>query len=405
MQVQELSQSVVAPSQVVSGGGRLVSLDVFRGLTVAAMILVTDPGVYGVAYAQLNHAQWDGATATDMIFPSFLVAVGIALTLSFAARLARGASRGKLMLHVLRRSALLVLLGLAVNWYPKFNLHTLRIPGILQRIGVCYLLASLLYLGSDWVSRRTGRERFRSGALMAVVITILAGYWALLKLYPVPGFGAGRMDSLGNAAAVLDRAAFGVRHMWEWGLTPGYGVTYDSEGILSTFPALATTLMGVLAGSWLATPGQRAKKVLGLVGSGAVLVILGLAMNPLLAINKRIWTSSFALLSGGVALLVFSACYAALDLPPVERRWRWGLTPALVFGTNAILAFVLSQVITGELIRQKVGGTGLHQWMYAHWFATWLRPAHASLGYALMIVAFNGLLLWPLYRRRIFLRL
>ncbi len=381
---------------------RLVSLDVFRGLIIAAMILVTDPGTYSAVYWPLLHAQWNGATPTDMIFPSFLVIAGMATTLSFAARIERGSSRKQLLLHALRRSGLIFFLGLLLNGFPDYHLQTIRIPGILQRIALCYLTGALMYLGfskPEW--------RFmRIGVIGLTAVGILAFYWALLRLYPVPGFGPGRLDSLGNIAAYADRAVIGVPHMWPWGLTPGVGVTFDPEGLLSTLPAFATLLLGVLAGEWLRTDYPRVRKVVVLAAAGVCLIILGLALNPLLPIIKKIWTSTFALFSGGVALLIFSGLYAVLDI----RQWRRWIGPPLVFGTNAIVAFALSTVITVMTDRLHVtafDGTTLtlHRWAYQEGFATWLQPVHASLAYAILIVLINLLVIYPLYRKRVFLRI
>src|SRR5271170_1142794 len=212
---------------------RLVSLDVYRGLTIAGMILVTDPGTYSAIYWPLRHAEWTGGTPTDMIFPSFLFISGVAMTFSFAARTARGETRGQLAMHLVWRAALLIVIGLVLNGFPLFHLQTLRIPGILQRIALCYLGGGLLYLACVAKTLRS-----KVSILAGVILAILAGYWATLKLVPVPGFGAGRLDSLGNLPAYLDRAVFGINHLWAYGLTPGYGVTYDPEGIVSTLPAL-----------------------------------------------------------------------------------------------------------------------------------------------------------------------
>ena len=379
---------------------RLVSLDVFRGLIIAGMILVTDPGSYSFVYPQLLHAQWNGATATDMIFPSFLFIVGVAITLSFASRLQKGSPRSTLAKHVVRRAAIIFVLGLAVNGFPDYHLHTLRIPGILQRIAVCYLIAGLLYLATS------GNERSRSrqtAIFITLIVVILAGYWALLKLVPVPGFGPGRLDSLGNLPAYIDRIVFGANHLWAWGLTPGYGVTYDPEGMLSTLPAIAAVLIGVLTGKWLRKEQPAQLRVLGLVIAGTLLTIAGVLLAPYLPLNKRIYTTTFALFSGGVSLLTFAAGYLVVD---VWRFRRWA-APLLVFGTNAILAFALSSVITTLMDRISVStGSGvltLHQWGN-HIFAGFLHPVHASLAYAVTIVLLNLALLYPLYRKRIFLR-
>jgi len=381
--------------------GRLVSLDVLRGLAVAGMILVTDPGSYGAVYPQLLHAQWNGATATDMIFPAFLFAVGIAITLSFASRIERGYDRGRLARHAVIRSVVIFVIGLVVNGFPDYNLHTLRIPGVLQRIALCYLFSALIYLALG-NGRQPRAALRRSWTIAGIVFVILAGYWCVLKLVPVPGFGPNRLDSLGNAGAYIDRLAFGTQHMWVYGTTPGYGVTYDPEGLLSTLPAIATLLIGILTGEWLRTAYGRNRKALVLAAIGIVFTLAGWFLDPLLSINKRIWTSTFVLFSGGVSLLVFSALYFVLDI----RWWRWWTVPALVFGTNAILAFALSNVITTltDRIHVNANGMTLHQWGYREVFAAWLQPVHASLAYAICIVLVNMALLWPLYRRRIFLR-
>ncbi|WP_158748881.1 acyltransferase family protein [Acidobacterium sp. S8] len=380
---------------------RLFSLDVFRGMAVAGMILVTDPGTYSAVYWPLLHAQWNGATPTDMIFPGFLFAVGIAITLSFAGRIERGANRAMLATHVLRRSAIIFLLGLIVNGFPDYNLHTIRIPGVLQRIALCYLAGALLYLA---LSGGRSNSIKRTGIVGGVAAALLAGYWALLKLVPVRGFGAGRLDSLGNLPAYVDRAVFGTNHMWAYGTTPGYGVTFDPEGLLSTLPAIATLLIGVIAGEWLRSKNPAGRKALLMAAAGCVLLVASLALNPLFPINKKIWTSTFALLSGGVSLLAFSLLYYVLDI----KRWREWSTPFLTFGTNAILAFALSNVMTTltDRIHINAGGSAitLHQWGYQYGFATGLAPVHASLAYAIFIVLINLALIYPLYRKRIFLR-
>jgi predicted acyltransferase len=380
-------------SSMTPASTRLVSLDVFRGLVIAGMILVTDPGTYSHTFHQLRHAEWMGATATDMIFPAFLFMVGVAIPFSFASRTQEGATRIALILRILRRSVTLFVLGLAVNGFPFYDWHTLRIPGILQRIAICYLVCALLYLFCK-----------RATLLAAIAFATLAIYWAILKFAPVPGIGAGQLDSYGNFPAYVDRAVFGINHLWAYGLTPGRGVTYDPEGILSTIPALFTTLAGILAGDWLRTDKPDRTKAFGLALPGIALILIGLALSPLLPLNKRILTPTFALFSTGVALTVFAAIYVLVDL----YRLRRGLTPFLILGTNAILAFVLSSILTTLLALNFIADgirTSAHSWANDHLFAPWLTPNLASLAYACAIVALNTLLVYPLYRKRVFLKL
>ena len=342
-----------------------------------------------------------------MIFPAFLFAVGLAIPLAFASRVERGQSRDLLARHVLIRSGIIFFIGLAINGFPDYDLHTVRIPGVLQRIALCYLCGALVYLSvsrAKAVASESGKSQ-RILSLAGIAAFLLAAYWALLKLVPVPGFGPGRLDTLGNLGAYIDRAIFGIRHLWAWGLTPGYGVTFDPEGLLSTIPAIATLMIGVIAGEWLRTKHSRTRKVAILASVGIVLTLIGWLLHPLLPINKKLWTSTFALFSGGVSLIGFSAFYSILDI----KRWRGWAAPFLVFGTNAILAFTLSNVITSlsDRIHWSLSDRStltMHEWGYRHVFATWLSPVHASLAYAITIVLFNLAVLYPLYRKRILLR-
>jgi predicted acyltransferase len=400
--VTSLPQQHLAPASTTTAP-RLTSLDAFRGFIIAGMILVTDPGTYSAVYKPLLHAQWENPTPTDMIFPSFLVIVGIAIPLSFASHLRRGKTRKEIFGHIIKRSVLLFLLGLILNGFPDYNLHTLRIPGVLQRIALCYLAGSTLYLAA---TNTDNTQRHRRGTIITVTLAaLLAIYWALLKFVPVPGFGPGRLDSLGNLGAYIDRAIFGIQHLWPYGLTPGHGVTFDPEGLLSTLPAIATLLIGVLAGDWLQTNRTPHKKALILAIAGACLIFIGLILSPSMPLIKKIWTSTFAIYSGGVALLTFSVFYFILDV----KRWRRWSTPLLVLGTNAILAFALSNIITTLTDRIHVTTNAgailtIHQWLNQI-LASSLAPVHASLVYAVAIVLFNLVLIYPLYRRRIFLRL
>jgi predicted acyltransferase len=412
VQTKEAATTATVPKIFPS---RLLSLDALRGLTIAGMILVTDPGTYSAVFPPLHHAAWQGVTPTDMIFPTFLFIVGVSLVFSLHSRLSRGATSVQVIFHILRRTFLLIVLGLLVNGFPFYDLHHLRIPGILQRIALCYAAASLLYLGITSTNHDAGSERpstpVRTIAILAgIIATILIGYWALLRLVSVPGFGAARYDSLGYLGAYIDRNVFGVRHLWAWGLTPGYGVTYDPEGILSTLPALTNTLLGVLVGVGLGASCNRRIVAANMILFGTLLFAVSWPLSALMPVNKRIWTSTFALLSGGVSLLALGILYRLMDCAPSIPRW---LEPMLnfarIFGTNAIAAFVLSSIITAGLDAIYLPSQGvavsLHQAGYQYLFASWLPSRIGSLAYALAIVALNAALLYPLYRKRIFLRL
>jgi predicted acyltransferase len=369
---------------------------------------VTNPGTYSAVYWPLLHSNWNGTTPTDMIFPSFLFIAGVAMTFSFNSRMGRGDTRAILSWHVIRRSAIIFALGLFINAFPQFDFHSLRIPGILQRIALCYVCGGLLYLASK-PKRRSDElppaPTTRISVIAGVAIAILIAYWALLKFVPVPGIGTGRLDSFGNLEAYIDRSILGIRHMWLYGTTPGYGVTFDPEGLLSTLPAIATLLIGILAGEWMRTKHSGSRKALGLAAIGIVLLLLGLLLNPVFPINKKLWTSTFVLFSGGFSLIAFSACYWIVDL----RRWQWWTLPALIFGTNAIVSFVLASVLTSlsDVIHVTAANgqrLTLHQWSYSEVFAPWFSPYHASLAYAVAIVLLNLVIVFPLYRKRIFLR-
>jgi len=382
--------------------GRSVALDVFRGMCVAGMILVTDPGTYSAVSPQLLHATWHGATATDMIFPGFLFAVGVAIPIAIGSRLRRGETTLRLLLGLSRRMLLLIGVGLMLNGYPQFALRSLRIPGVLQRIGLCYFAAAVIYLATAaWAGWR------RRLALGLTALALLVGYGLMLLFVPVPAFGAGHLDTWRSLPAYVDRAVFTVAHLWSYGLTPGVGVTFDPEGLLSTVPAIASVLVGVLAGEVLLvdlparTSSEQRRMLWGGMVAGVLLIGLGLALDPVMPIIKKLWTPSFAFLSSGVSLLIFLLCFWVIDRLGVRR----GLTVARVFGTNAIVAFAVSGLLTSMMDVLEAGGMNWHAWGYRHLFLPWMPPVHASLLYAICVVGVNGLLLGVLYRQRIFVKL
>ena len=382
-----------------SRAGRVISLDVFRGLTIAAMILVNDPGSWDHIYAPLEHAEWNGWTPTDLIFPFFLFIAGISMTLSFASRASRGVTRAPVARHIVRRSALIFAIGLFLNGFPTFDFHSIRIMGVLQRIALCYLAGGLLYL---FTARRdssaNGRARSNVALITGTIVFLLVGYWAVMKFVPVPSYGAGHLGKDDNLGAYVDRTLMGG-HLW------GESVTWDPEGILSTFPAIATLLIGILAGEWLRSERESGRKALGLVIAGIPLLLLGRLLDPYFPINKNLWTSTFVLFTGGFALLLFAVCYWVVDV----RGWRKGATPSLVFGRNAILAYavaaLVSEISTDFDFHDSAGRLRtLHGWFYGRYFIPHASPINASLAFAVVFVALIFVLMLPFYRWKIFVR-
>ena len=368
--------------------GRLVSLDAFRGATIAGMILVNNPGSWSYVYAPLRHAEWHGWTPTDLIFPFFLFIVGVAMPISFGKRLQRGDHRRDLMKHVVRRSAILFGLGLLMRLYPTFSdWDTLRIMGVLQRIGVVYLIASFLYL--------TLQQR---GRWISVAVLLL-GYWALMTLVPVPGSHAGDLSPEGNLGAFLDRLILGRAHLWQQN-------PWDPEGLLSTLPAVATTLLGIFTGAWITSGRGALIKVRGLLLAGLIGVVVGLLWHQLFPINKNLWTSSYVVFTAGMALLIFGVFFWAIDV----RGWRTWSKPFVVYGMNAIAVFVASGLLTKTLVLWRVpiaGGetTSAYGWIYQNVFASWAGPLNGSLAFAISYILFWLAIIWVLYWRRIFIKI
>jgi predicted acyltransferase len=379
---------------------RLMALDALRGLAVAGMILATSPGSWSDAYAPLQHAHWNGATATDMVFPTFLFAVGMAIGLSFPRSLTRS-DRGRIWARLLRRMAALIALGLFLQLLPSFDVAHLRIPGILQRIALCYGLGVACAVATAR-ERVGGHGNLNPAAIATVALALLAGYWLIMALVPLGGFGAGRYDPEGNLAAVVDRALFTVPHLWPYGTDAAGKVVYDPEGLLSTLPATVNVLIGMLAGqAWKSTPDRRTLVLIAI--GGAVLVGAGLLIDPIFPINKRIWTSSFALLSSGVSALMLALLAALSRLSAARVLFR----PLLVLGSNAIAAFVLSQLlgVFSGLPLLRGGAETPQAWGYALAQGITPDPKFASLLCALAILALIIAVLWPLHRRAIHFRL
>ena len=374
-------------SETVAKPPRLLSLDVFRGLTVCFMIIVNNGSHPG--FAPLEHAEWNGWTLTDLVFPFFLFITGASLTFSFASRLSDSSRRAQLP-HILRRAAIIFAIGLAINAYPYYTLAVWRIPGVMQRIAICYLAASVLYL---WTATRTR---------WAIIAALLVGYWIAMRLIPVPGFGIPTvdiplLDKDYNLAAWLDRELM-LGHLFEH--------SRDPEGLLSTLPAIATTLFGVATGEWIRNlRAEPAKLIRRLVLVGLALWAAGELWSLTFPINKKLWTSSYVLLTAGLAMLALAACYWLIDVK--QHRGRWTLVP-VVFGTNCIFAFALSEftAIFSVSIKFMEDGTlvSLKDAFNELTFDNIPQPQWASFAYSLFFLTCCWFVTWQLYRRKIFLK-
>lgn len=471
-----MAQASAAPDKASS---RLVSLDVFRGITIAAMVLVNNPGSWGHIYAPLGHAPWDGWTPTDFIFPFFLFIVGVAMTFSFDKRLARGDSHSKLFEGVVHRTLILFALGMLMAAFPNMRLSApwlllivglytcaspdkedpaleakwrrrrpigygligvgalwflldlghfngpvrassfaqifpltndngggiVRVPGVLQRIALCYFFASIIMMKFGLLGR------------IAWTLGLINLYWLIMKyIQPPAGFsilteGKNFVQDAPAGAPFpgllndwIDRALLG-EHLYRY--------RPDPEGLLSTLPAISTTLSGILAGTWLHTHHDKATKAVGMFIAGSVLFIIGLCMDIWFPINKKIWTSSYVVFVTGWALIGLALCYWANDV----KGWRRWSAPFMVFGTNAILIFFCSGILARLMSMIKIGGENAvdsKTWIYRNICIEFfgklgedgvrMSDKNASLSFAIGFVLFWLLVTIPLYRMRIFLK-
>jgi predicted acyltransferase len=370
---------------------RLTSLDVLRGITIAFMILVNDNGSLTYAYWPLKHSAWNGWTPTDLVFPTFLFLVGVSIVFSLESRLARHESRTVLLLHIVKRAIILFLLGIVVNGFPFFPLSTLRIYGVLQRIAICYLAVSILFLLSRKVL-----------VLATTAFAALVGYWILMRFIPAPHFGVPThsiplLDKDANWVAYVDRNIFPTRL---------YNQTRDPEGLLSDIPSCATTLLGVLTGLWLRTKQSKGRIAWGLLTAAAFCLLLGEVWDSFFPINKQLWTSSFVLLSAGWTLLALCLCYFLIEI----KQWKHGWTyPWLAFGSNAIVAYVVSELLASTLFSIHVQFNGqsanLQDAIYGKVFYFIGTPAFGSLLYSLIYVSICFVPVVFLYRKKIIVKI
>ncbi|HEY7235805.1 MAG TPA: hypothetical protein VH539_16740 [Gemmatimonadaceae bacterium] len=396
---------------------RLLSLDVFRGLTVAGMLLVNDPGTWSAIYPPLEHATWNGWTPTDLVFPFFLFIVGITTHLSLSARRARGADEGDIRRQILRRGALIFLLGFLLNGFPFFTwsaisgiadpsflqrvvdrLYHWRIMGVLQRIGLAYMCAALL-------TQRASVKR-----IVTTVGALLLGYWVVMTVLPVPGAG-GTLGALlldvpsGTMAAYWDRflldwSRFGLgNHIWTG------SVTFDPEGFFSTIPAICTAMLGVLAGRWIGTERPIEERLNSLFAAGCLAMAFGMIWNWGFPINKSIWTSSYVVFTAGLAAVSIATIMWVIDIHGFKRWTNF----FVIYGTNPLIAFMgsglLARLIYSVIYVSYHGArVPLESAIYESLFASWLSPVNASLAFALCFVGLWYGILLELYRRKIFLK-
>ena len=386
-----------------------MSLDAFRGVTVAGMLLVNTPGTWGAIYAPLEHAPWHGWTPTDLVFPFFLFIVGITTHLSLTQRRAEGGTDGALIRQIVRRGALIFLFGFALSLFPGFTWSPIpglpdasildrvvhrwehvRIMGVLQRIGVAYVLAALL-------SFRAPLSR-----VVVTLVALLLGYWAILAFGTTPGTGL--MGEIDVGALTLqgwiDRAVLGPAHLFQGTRT------YDPEGVLSSVGAVASVLGGVLAGRWIAQPRPLIDRIAALFAVGALAAVLGLMWHWSLPINKNLWTPSYVVFTGGMASMSLATCLWLIE----DRGIRWWARPFLVFGMNPFLAFVGSGLLARCLYSLFTGTwheavVPIQRVIFEAAFNSWLSPKNASLLFALAFVLLWLAILSVFHRKQWFLKL
>lgn len=418
-------------SEVRPGSSRVLSVDVLRGLTVALMILVNDAGDFHHTYQQLEHASWNGLTLTDLVFPTFLYIVGVSLIFSLEARIRRGASRGELARNIFRRALTIFLINMVLAAIPRFHFTELRVFGVLTRIAICYFVVGMLCL----VTRRVK-------ILLAISAFLLVLYWVLMRFVPVPGWGVPThaipiLDPDRNLAATIDR---GINGWMQQYLHTGrlYERTRDPEGLLSTIPALVTTILGCVTALWLrrTRPADRGgeelnvtevkqeveeqqsptRTLVGLLAGSAFCLVTGILWNFVFPINKKLWTSSYVLVAAGISLLGLALCYWIADVRQFQRRShaaRLLLFPWIVFGSSAITAYAVSELIAKLMtairfqdlsVSGPASNTTAWAWTYRHLFAFGGSTNNTSVTFAIVFVIVCFIPNYLLWRKGIILK-
>jgi predicted acyltransferase len=378
---------------------RLLALDVFRGMTITAMILVNNPGSWQHIYSPLAHAKWHGWTLTDLIFPFFIFIVGVSISLSGQRQKEQGLSHGHIIRHALLRMFKLLLLGcfLALfyynfsaadyDWFSQ-RLMQMRFMGVLQRIALVYMACVLLWL---FLSRLQ---------LVICMLAILVAYWLAMAFIPyhddLGNQYVGLLEYANNLSAWLDNYLFAKTHLYYSSAQP---FAFDPEGVLSTLPAIASGLSGVLAGQWLSSSHYSMRhKAKWLAICGVVAVLLGQVWAHWFPINKALWTSSYVLLTSGYAALALAGLMYVLDI----KQWRLWAAPFVVFGANSIAFFMFAGVVGRLVIMFHIGEVSVKSWLYTHIYQLWLGDLNASLAYAFSFLLLSYLVMFVMYRKHIF---
>lgn len=382
--------SADAPAiRVLEAAPRRVSVDVFRGLTIAAMVIVNNPGDWGNVYAPLLHAEWNGWTPTDLIFPFFVFILGVSITLS---------KRPQTVATLFKRALILYAFGFFLAIYPRFNFSIVRVMGVLARLALCSLFAGLIY---RQIIKLEEDARLQATIFLAALLLLV--YWALMMFVPFPGGTPGDLTPAGNLGAWIDRTVIGTNHLWRT------SKTWDPEGLLGTLPAVASALTGIAVGLVLTSKRSDIEKVAGLISAGGAVMAVGLVWDTRFPINKSLWTSSYVLLTSGLASIILASCYWFFD---VHERRRF-LHPLIVMGRNPLALFVMSGFLVKTLtwdvlqVHDASGkGVSLYNWIYQHAFVPlglW-GPKNTSLAFALAMLALLYVPLLLLHRKKLFLR-